>query len=93
MNKVELFHEGLALFNTGKFFEAHEVWEELWKLEVGSDRIFIQGLIQSAGYFVLIKKNNLSGAERLAIAAKTKLACRPTNELYCALDITPFIDF
>ena len=93
MNKIELFHEGIALFQRGEFFEAHEVWEELWKLEVGADRIFIQGLIQAAGYFVLVGKKNWSGAERLALAARTKLAARPDNELYRALDISVFINF
>lgn len=43
------FLEGVALFNRGAFFEAHEVWEDLWHEEVGEYRLFVQGLIQIAG--------------------------------------------
>ena len=25
------FQHGLELFNTGKFFDAHEVWEDVWR--------------------------------------------------------------
>ena len=38
---------GIVLFNRGDFFEAHEVWEQLW-MEPGEDKKFFQGLIQAA---------------------------------------------
>lgn len=43
--------EGVRLFNTGFYFEAHEVLEEAWREERGESRRFLQGLIQlCAGY-------------------------------------------
>src|SRR3989442_38030 len=40
---------GVLLFNRHEFFEAHEVWEALWlSADVGTDRRFVQGLIQAA---------------------------------------------
>jgi len=39
-------------FNEERFFEAHEVWEELWHEYREMDRTFIQGLIHlAAGYY------------------------------------------
>src|SRR5512132_3389935 len=39
---------GRALFNAGRYFEAHEVWEALWLTETGERRRLLQGLIQLA---------------------------------------------
>lgn len=41
-------HRGAALFEAGRFFEAHEVWEEAWLEESGGERLVLQGLIQLA---------------------------------------------
>ena len=35
---------GIVLFNRGDYFEAHEVWEELWADSHGTERKFHQGL-------------------------------------------------
>lgn len=42
--------EGIRLFNEGRYWDAHEVWEEIWApLPKDSDeRLFYQGLIQIA---------------------------------------------
>ena len=40
--------EGRRLFDAGRFFEAHEVWEELWREAEGARRELLQGLIQVA---------------------------------------------
>ena len=48
---------GIALFNSGKFWEAHEAWEEIWKNHPEDGRFFIQGLIQlAAAYHQLGRK-------------------------------------
>jgi pimeloyl-ACP methyl ester carboxylesterase len=41
-------NEGLALYSAGKYFEAHEVWEYAWKVEVGRSKLALQALIQIA---------------------------------------------
>ena len=48
MKESEQFRKGVVLFNARKFFEAHEVWEELWLVEPEPEKTFLQGLIQVA---------------------------------------------
>jgi predicted metal-dependent hydrolase len=43
-----LFQQGVELFNSGAYFEAHEVWEELWTAAEGEDRQFLHALIHFA---------------------------------------------
>ncbi|MGH7860083.1 MAG: DUF309 domain-containing protein [Candidatus Binatia bacterium] len=45
---AERFAAGIEHFNGGRFFEAHEIWEEIWVEEVGEWKRFLQGLIQAA---------------------------------------------
>lgn len=40
--------EGIALFNAGKHWHAHEEWEQLWLGLEGDDKLFVQGLIMAA---------------------------------------------
>ena len=48
---------GIELFNSGKFWEAHEAWEAIWLKHPEDGRFFIQGLIQlAAGYHQLGKR-------------------------------------
>ena len=43
------FREAIDLFNHQQFFECHEVLEDLWRpLPEGSEKLFLQGLIQIA---------------------------------------------
>ncbi len=44
----DLLAEGILLFNSGKFYEAHEVWEDLWRVSAGLSKTCYQGLIQAA---------------------------------------------
>src|SRR5271165_2510542 len=39
---------GIVLFNRHDFFEAHEVWEDLWMDTALPEKRFYQGLIQAA---------------------------------------------
>jgi uncharacterized protein len=58
----ERFYRGLEEFNSERFFEAHEVLEDLWHEYRELDRIFIQGLIQIAAAFYHLQSRNLKGA-------------------------------
>jgi predicted metal-dependent hydrolase len=40
--------EGISLFNSRRYFEAHEIWEDLWRKSDGPPRLFYQGLIHAA---------------------------------------------
>jgi uncharacterized protein len=44
------FAAGVRLFNHENFFEAHDVWEQVWKNVEGEEKTFYQGLIQAAAF-------------------------------------------
>ncbi len=58
----ERFYRGMEKFNDQRFFEAHEVLEDLWQEYRDLDRKFIQGLIQIAAAFYHLQSRNLKGA-------------------------------
>lgn len=43
-----LLDEGIADFNAGRHWHAHEAWEPLWMGLEGEDKLFVQGLIMAA---------------------------------------------
>src|SRR6185312_1680671 len=49
---IERLEPGRLAFNRGAYFEAHELWEEVWRaLDAGArpvERLAVQGLIQIA---------------------------------------------
>jgi hypothetical protein len=66
-------------FNHQRFFEAHEVLEELWlpqRLE--TDGGFYKGLIQLAGAFVHVQKGRSKPAQALLRLAHGNLSRYPT---------------
>src|SRR5260370_41958265 len=56
---------GVLFFNARDFFEAHEVWEDLWAESHGNERRFYQGLIQAAVGLFHFGTGNLGGAVKL----------------------------
>ncbi len=58
----DLFQRGTEEFNRQYFFEAHDLWEELWMETTGGDRLFYQGLIQTAVGFYHLSNENYKGA-------------------------------
>jgi predicted metal-dependent hydrolase len=56
---------GIELFNRGEFFDAHEVWEDLWHECGSADRRFYQALIQAAVAAYHWSRGNAAGAKRL----------------------------
>ena len=73
MVENDKFREGIALFNAGKYFESHEVWEELWLAAAGDEKTFLQGLIQVAAAFHHHARGNWSGMRSLMAAGLMKL--------------------
>jgi predicted metal-dependent hydrolase len=81
--------EGRGLFNSGHFFEAHEVWEAAWLVEKGSMRQLLQGLIQvAAGFHQAFDRGRPSGCTRLLEAGSGRLETLP-GEL-AGLDLSAF---
>jgi len=58
----DLFRKGIEEFNSRCFFEAHDSWEELWRETSGPERVFYQGLIQTAVGFYHLGNGNTRGA-------------------------------
>jgi predicted metal-dependent hydrolase len=46
--RERLFRAGIDLFNQGRFFAAHEAWEEIWRSTTPEPKDLFQGLIQVA---------------------------------------------
>jgi len=47
----EEVEHGIGLFNSGKFWHAHEAWELVWQRQDADERLFFQGLIQAAAAY------------------------------------------
>jgi predicted metal-dependent hydrolase len=59
----EVLRRGGALFDDGMYWEAHEVWEEVWRMRKGRpDRDFLKGIIQGAAGMWHVTQGNYKGA-------------------------------
>lgn len=58
-------HEGIALFNAGKYYEAHEVIEHEWHAERSPVRALYQGILQIGVGLHHARNGNHRGAELL----------------------------
>jgi uncharacterized protein len=73
--------QGIEHFNACDFFEAHEVWEDLWKDYQGPSRKFYQGLIQVAVCLHHFGNGNIRGAKKLYHTSRAYLeAYAPRHE-------------
>ena len=84
------FQSGLDLFNSGEFYDCHEVLEELWGDLHGEEKLLVQGLIQAAVGFYHLRTANLPGARSLFRKAIQKMdpLVKPFSFL---IDISPLM--
>ena len=84
---------GVALFNAGKFWEAHEAWEDAWREEEGDTRVFLQGLIQiAAGYFKATVQDQPRGCVKLLTSGLDKVSATPAGMLPVATaELVPLV--
>jgi uncharacterized protein len=74
------YREGIRRFNEQAYFEAHEIWEELWREDQGSSRRYYQGLIQAAVCLYHFGTGNTRGARKLYFSSRGYLeAYRPRH--------------
>ncbi|MGI0149457.1 MAG: DUF309 domain-containing protein [Thermoplasmata archaeon] len=73
--------EAVRLFNEEYFFEAHEVLEDVWHVERGESRLFLQGLIQVCAAYHHFQNGNLVGAITLLERGVDKLRRYPPRYL------------
>ena len=64
-SKASALDEGIHLFNTRKFFEAHEALEAIWLKAHGDEKILLHGLIQVAAAFHHYTRHNPAGFRSL----------------------------
>ena len=81
--------EGLRLFNEEVFFEAHDVWEELWSESLGDEKKFLQGLIQASVSLFHFGNDNFGGARKLYDSCRAKLD--PYRPSFMGLDLAQFL--
>ncbi len=82
------FLSGIQLFNQGEYFDAHEVWEELWMECPNAERRFIQALIQAAVAVYHFGRGNFTGATRLFHSGRRYM--EPYRPTYMGLDVDDF---
>jgi hypothetical protein len=84
-----LYLKGIAYFNACEFFEAHEVWEDLWKSYAGPLRLFYKGLIQAAVALHHFGNGNIRGARKVYGSSRGYISeYRPQCE---GLDVEKFL--
>lgn len=79
----DAYVHGLALFDRGYYWEAHECWEALWILagRTGPVAELLRGLIQLAAAGVKLRQGRTAGAIALAERARGHFAAVKTNAL------------
>jgi predicted metal-dependent hydrolase len=84
-----LLLKGIAEFNRGHFFEAHELWEELWGEAVGEEKRFYQGLVQLAAGYHKLSLDQRNGARKLLERGWRTLRTFPSQ--YAELHLPSFL--
>ena len=79
------FEIGMKLFNSCQWYQAHDVFEEIWHETGGPERQLIQGILQVAVAQVHLENSNTNGATILYGEALGRLKRYQLNNL--GLDI------
>jgi predicted metal-dependent hydrolase len=80
----DLLRDGIIFFNEGRYFDAHEAWEDLWRVSGGPLRFFYQGLIQAAVGMHHLVNGNLNGATAQLQKSLSRLEDYPPT--FCGVD-------
>jgi uncharacterized protein len=90
MEKKDLseYCHGIELFNSCHYYEAHEVWEDIWRVSEGEERLFYQGLIQAAAAMVHHTRGNRRGIQIVLPKALAKFESLPP--IFMSLDLRKF---
>jgi predicted metal-dependent hydrolase len=79
-----LLEQGIIFFNDGRYFEAHEAWEDIWRPTRGPLRLFYQGLVQAAVGLHHLSRGNRNGASAQLTKSLSKLDQYPDR--FCQID-------
>lgn len=84
------FLEGVRLFNTGYYWEAHESWEDVWREQNGDAKTFVQAFVQAAAAYSFIKLGKFSSVSYLFDKAVEKF-CQ-FEHIDSGLQLKPLIE-
>jgi predicted metal-dependent hydrolase len=70
---------GIALFNQGKFFDAHEVLEDVWRAAPHEEKKIWQGLVQVAVALHHYSTGNRVGMRSVLVRAMKNLGGHPRD--------------
>lgn len=86
------YHAFFDCFNTGRFYEAHDVLEELWlPVRRDADGAFYKGLIQLAGAFVHVQKERYAPA--IALLRRARFHLEPYPAQHHGLNVPEVLEF
>lgn len=80
--------QGIEHFNAGRYFDAHEVWEEIWLHSLGDTKVFYQMLIQAAVGLHHYERGNSRGVRGMHANVVEKLSRLPS--VFMSLDLVEF---
>lgn len=89
----EAFKRGIYLFNDGRYWDAHEAWEEVWQ-QLGNRpeddwEILLRGLIQLAAGVHCAQQGKIAGARGHFAKSQAKLSLYPAP--FLSLDLPQII--
>jgi hypothetical protein len=85
----KLYYDGIRLFNEHEFFDAHEVWEDIWHMAYGLKHSYYQGMIQCAVALEHYRRGNPRGVISLHRSYQTKFVGVP--EVFMGLRVKDFL--
>ena len=81
--------DGLALGRSGRYFEAHEAFEDAWRAAPPDERDFFQGLVHVAVAWYQAGRGNEVGCERQLEKALRRLG--PYAPVHRGLDVAALL--
>ena len=70
---------GIELFNQGRFFDAHELLEDVWRAAPSDKKKFFQGLVQVAVAFHHHSTGNVTGMRSVLRRALNNLSAASSD--------------
>jgi uncharacterized protein len=74
VRNINSFSEGIFNFNSGRYFEAHDNFEELWMESTGAESEFFRGLIHTAVGCYHLRNGNYRGAKSQLLKSIERLS-------------------